>query len=104
MCKLKYAVSRMSCFWISAEYSYSVILHPGSNGIFYLSCRINRCDIRFNLVYRVTLVPPNTKKIEALRSCGALNRHPEKVRHPLSAEHDSFHPPYLVHLTYNPTR
>jgi hypothetical protein len=104
MCKVKYAVNRISCFSISAECSYLSIFNPESNGIFYLSCRTNRCDIRYNLVYRVTLVPPNTKKIEALRSCGVLNRHPEKVRDPLFAEHDFFDPHDLVQLKYETIR
>jgi transposase len=104
MCKVKYAVNRISCFSISVECSYLSISNPESNGIFYLSCRINRCDIRYNLVYRVTLVPPNTEKIEALRSCGALNRHPEKVRDPLFAEHDFFDPHDLVQLKYETIR
>ncbi len=104
MCKIKYAVTRISYFSISAECSCLSIYNPESNGIFYLSCRINRCDIRCNLVYIVTLVPPNTKKIEALRSCGALNRHPEKVRDPLFAEHDFFDPHDLVQLKYETIR
>jgi transposase len=104
MCNVKYAVNRISCFSISVECSYFTIFNSESNGIFYLSCRINRCDIRYNLVYRVTLVPPNTEKIEALRSCGALNRHPEKVRDPLFAEHDFFDPHDLVQLKYETIR
>jgi hypothetical protein len=41
-------------------------------------------------------VPPNPKKIEVLRSSGTLNRHPQKVRHPLFAEHDFFDPNDMV--------
>jgi transposase len=94
----------MSCFWTNAEYSYSSISNPESNGIFYLSFRINRYNMRCNLAYTVTFVPPNPKKIEALRSCGALNRQPEKVRHPLFAEHDFFDPHDLVQLKYETIR
>jgi transposase len=49
-------------------------------------------------------VPPNQKKIEALRSSGALNRNPEKVRHPLFTENDFFDPHDLVQLKYETIR
>jgi transposase len=49
-------------------------------------------------------VPPNPNKIEALRSFGALNRHPQKVRHPLFAEHDFFDPNDMVQLKYETVR
>ena len=52
----------------------------------------------------LTPVPPNSKKIEALRSSGALNRHPQKVRHPLFAEHDFFDPNDMVQLKYETVR
>lgn len=60
--------------------------------------------MRCNLVYILIAVPPNSKKIEALRSCGALNRNPEKVRHPLFSEHDFFDPLDLVQLKYETIR
>jgi transposase len=60
--------------------------------------------MRCNLVYNIIAVPPNSKKIEALRSCGALNRNPEKVRHPLFTEHDFFDPHDLVQLKYETIR
>ena len=49
-------------------------------------------------------MPPNPKKIEALRSCGALNRNPQKVRHPLFTEHHFFDPHDLVQLKYETIR
>ena len=49
-------------------------------------------------------MPPNPKKIEALRSCGALNRNPQKVRHPLFTENDFFDPHDLVQLKYETIR
>src|ERR1700738_3059133 len=60
--------------------------------------------MRCNLIYIITFVPPNPKKIEALRSCGALNRNPQKVRHPLFTEHDFFDPHDLVQLKYETIR
>jgi transposase len=44
------------------------------------------------------------KKIEALRSCGALNRNPQKVHHLLFAEHVFFDPRDLVQLKYEAIR
>ena len=71
-----------------------------------MTCKIliNRVGIRRNLLYTGNPVPPNRKKIEALRSSGALNRHPEKVRHSLFAQHDFFDPHDLVQLKYETVR
>jgi transposase len=60
--------------------------------------------MRCNLLYIRNSVPPERKKIEALRSSGALNRHPEKVHHPLFTEHDFFDPHDLVQLKYETVR
>jgi len=59
---------------------------------------IHRLSMRWNLLYIRKCVPANQKKIKTLRSSGALNRHPEKVRHPLFTEHD------LVQLKYETLR
>jgi transposase len=48
--------------------------------------------------------PPDPKKIETLRSAGALNRHPEKVRHPRFLENDFFDPHDLIQLKYETIR
>jgi transposase len=69
-----------------------------------LSDYILRYTIWLNFVYTTNPVPPNLKKIEALRSSGALNRHPQKVRHPLFAEHDFFDPNDMVQLKYETVR
>ena len=47
---------------------------------------------------------PNPKKIEALRSFGALNRHPEEVRNRLFTENDFFDRHDLVQLKYETIR
>src|ERR1700736_6001647 len=60
--------------------------------------------MRCNLPYILTFVPPNQKKIEALRSCGALNRNPQKVCHPLFIDNDFFDPHDLVQLKYETIR
>jgi transposase len=70
----------------------------------YLRNRIDRLNMRCNLLYTTDPVPPNPKKIEVLRSCGALNRHPEEVRNPLFTENDFFDPHDLVQLKYETIR
>src|SRR5271166_6330369 len=70
----------------------------------YLQNRIDRLNMRCNLLYTADTVPPNPKKIEILRSCGALNRHPEEVRNPLFTENDFFDPHDLVQLKYETIR
>ena len=65
---------------------------------------IDRLSVRCNLLYILNPVPANRRKIEALRSSGALNRHPEKVRHSLFAEHGFFDPHDLVQLKYETVR
>ena len=70
----------------------------------YLQNRIDRLNMRCNLLYTADTVPPNPKKIEVLRSCGALNRHPEEVRNPLFTENDFFDPHDLVQLKYETIR
>jgi transposase len=66
--------------------------------------RIQRLHMRCNLLYTLNPVPPDPKKIEALRSCGALNRHPEEVRNPLFTQNDFFDPHDLVQLKYETIR
>ena len=77
---------------------------PTSHGKISLQNRINRLNIRCNLIYTLIPVPPNPKKIEALRSCGTLNRHPDEVRNPLFTENDFFDPHDLVQLKYETLR
>ena len=60
--------------------------------------------MRRKLLYNPNSMPPNPQKIQALRSCGALNRHPEKVRHPSFEESDFFDPHDLVQLKYETLR
>jgi transposase len=49
-------------------------------------------------------MPPDPRKIQALRSSGTLNPRPEKVRHPRFAEADFFDPRDLVQLKYETLR
>jgi transposase len=60
--------------------------------------------LRHYLVYIFYSMPPDPKKIQALRSSGALNHHPEKVRHPLFCEHDFFDPHDMVQVKYETVR
>ena len=52
----------------------------------------------------MVLCHPTQKKIDALRSCGVLNRHPEEVRNPLFTENEFFDPHDLVQLKYETIR
>ena len=61
-------------------------------------------SMRCNLFYTLGSVPANSKKIDALRSCGVLNRHPEEVRNPLFTENEFFDPHDLVQLKYETIR
>jgi transposase len=60
--------------------------------------------MRCNLLYTLSSVPANSKKIDALRSCGVLNPHPEEVRNPLFTENEFFDPHDLVQLKYETIR
>src|SRR5271166_3008045 len=104
MCKVNYADMQMFYFWISAGFGRLSPVNSWLVGNFPLSGRIHPSIVRCNLVYTTNPVPPNPKKIEALRSSGALNRHPQKVRHPLFAEHDFFDPNDMVQLKYETVR
>ena len=104
MCKVNCAEDRMA--WPLIEQRIFVIDACAfsirrENRLPYL---IHRLSMRCNLLYISNRVPANRKKIEALRSSGALHRHPEKVRHPLFAEHDFFDPHDLVQLKYETIR
>src|SRR5437868_14920709 len=65
---------------------------------------IDRLSVRWNLLYILNPLPANRRKIEALRSSGALNRNPENVRHSLFAEHGFFDTHDLVQLIYETVR
>jgi hypothetical protein len=80
--------------------AYASYIHRENHSLYL----IHRLSIRCNLLYTTKRVPANRKKIEALRSSGALNRHPEKVRHSLFAQHDFFDPHDLVQLKYETVR
>ena len=49
-------------------------------------------------------MPPDPKKIQALRSSGTLNPRPEKVRHPRFADSEFFDPHDLVQVKYETLR
>ena len=61
-------------------------------------------SMRCNLFYTLSSVSANSKKIDALRSCGVLNPHPEEVRNPLFTENEFFDPHDLVQLKYETIR
>jgi transposase len=94
----------MFYFCIGAGIGYLSLVKSWFIGNFILSDYIIRYTVWRNLFYTTNSVPPNPKKIEALRSFGALNRHPQKVLHPLFAEHDFFDPNDMVQLKYETVR
>lgn len=49
-------------------------------------------------------MPPDPKKIQALRSSGTLNPRPEKVRHPRFSDTEFFDPHDLVQVKYETLR
>lgn len=53
---------------------------------------------------RFTPMPPDPAKLQALRSSGTLNPHPEKVRHPRFTDTEFFDPHDLVQLKYETLR
>jgi transposase len=104
MCKVKYARYKI----LFGGFARSNILECCHFTVlmrkFYLQNQINRLNMRCNLLYNRILVPPDPKKIEALRSGGVLNRHPEEVRNPLFTQNDFFDPHDLVQLKYETIR
>jgi|SRR6516164_138951 len=104
MCKANCAEIQILYRSISGRLSSYMKTIAVFSGKISLPNRIDRLVIRFYLLYSIDPVPPNPKKIQALRSSGALNRHPEKVRHPLFCEHDFFDPHDMVQLKYETVR
>jgi hypothetical protein len=104
VCKIKYADNRiLYCWIIDRLFSYMRII-PAYGGKICLRNEPICSIVRYNLFYILSSVPPNPKKIEALRSCGVLNRHPEEVRNPLFTENEFFDPHDLVQLKYETIR
>jgi transposase len=104
MCKIKCAVTQISYCGTADVLSFSMKMITMFVGKISLPNRIDELHMRCNLLYILTFVPPNPKKIEALRSCGTLNRHPEEVRNPLFTENDFFDPHDMVQLKYETIR
>jgi transposase len=104
MCNVKYAVYQIR-FGSNTRYNIQYFqIFAVLTGEIYLQNQINRLNVRCNLLYTLTSVPPDPKKIEALRSGGVLNRHPEEVRNPLFTQNDFFDPHDLVQLKYETIR
>ena len=104
MCKVNYTDIRIARGWMTEMLFVEIRIFSALSGNLSLPYQLNTCSIRLNLLYNLASVPPNPKKVQALRSCGALNRHPEKVRDPLFTEHDFFDPHDMVQLKYETVR
>ena len=104
MCKENYAVIQMLFSSIKRRSSTVLPIISVFFGNISLLNPVKRLLMRYYLLYTFDSMPPDSKKIQALRSSGALNRHPEKVRHPLFSEHDFFDPHDMVQLKYETVR
>jgi len=81
--KVIYAEVRRLFVRITNKRPFLIRMDARIKGDISLKNQINRYNIRLNFVYILPPVPPNPKKIQALRSAGALNRYPQKVHDPL---------------------
>ena len=104
MCKENYAVIQMLFSSIKRRSSIASPIISVFFGNISLLNPVKRLLMRYYLLYTFDSMPPDSKKIQALRSSGALNRDPEKVRHPLFSEHDFFDPHDMVQLKYETVR
>jgi transposase len=104
MCKINCAGIQMFCHRITEETVVNWPIFSALIGNYSLPDQTNGDNIRCILLYIFAAVPPNPKKIQALRSSGALNRHPEKVRDPLFSAGGFFDPHDMVQLKYETVR
>ena len=65
-----------------------------------------KCSAQLDIygVNDFTSMPPDPKKIQALRASGTLNPRPQKVRNPRFAETEFFDPHDLVQVKYETLR
>jgi transposase len=91
-------------YWLAEKLSGLLLIKSRFFDKILLPNLVKRLSLRRYLLYIFHSMPPDPKKIRALRSSGALNRHPEKVRHPLFREHDFFDPHDMVQVKYETVR
>lgn len=104
MCKENCAVVKMFYFLINERLSEYMLITTALFRIIFLLNPLTKRFMRCYFIYISDSMPPNPKKIQALRSSGSLNRYPQKVRHPLFCEHDFFDPHDMVQLKYETVR
>jgi transposase len=104
MCKANRTVIQMFILLVMAERLSGYRINTTSFDKILLLNLVKGLLLRRYLLYIFDPMSPDSKKIQALRSSGALNRHPEKVRHPLFREHDFFDPHDMVQVKYESVR
>ena len=104
MCKVNCTVIQMLNYWMTEKLSGCLLISSTFFDEILLPNLVKGLSLRLYLLYIFHSMPPDPKKIQALRSSGALNRHPEKVRHPLFREHDFFDPHDMVQVKYETVR
>jgi transposase len=104
MCKVNCTVIQMLNYWMIENSSGCLLIYSTSLDKILLPNLVKGLSSRLYLLYIFYSMPPDPKKIQALRSSGVLNRHPEKVRHPLFREHDFFDPHDMVQVKYETVR
>lgn len=104
MCKVNCTVIQMLNYRMAEKLSAHLMIYSTLFDKILLPNLVKGLSLRLYLLYIFHSMPPDPKKIQALRSSGALNRHPEKVRHPLFREHDFFDPHDMVQVKYETVR
>lgn len=104
MCKVNCTVIQMLNYRMAEKLSECLLISSTFFDEILLLNLVKGLSLRLYLLYIFHSMPPDPKKIQALRSSGALNRHPEKVRHPLFREHDFFDPHDMVQVKYETVR
>jgi len=101
-CNVKYAAYPVGCPLKTVSFRQ----YKACNSV--LNCvRIGLSGAPFGCIYGInilTFMPPDPHKIQALRSSGTLNPHPDKVRHPRFAETEFFDPHDMVQVKYETLR
>ena len=101
MCKRKYAESSLTDSLrttLVRHISYVLWIYPG------MVCLTAFEFWRIVGINRLTHMPPDPQKLQALRSSGTLNPHPDKVCHPRFADSEFFDPNDLLQLKYETLR
>src|SRR5437762_3327761 len=98
MCKLIFTAQAAERLIDMAPFSH---IKPNKSGVF---CLPTFPMLHINGVNYFTHMPPDPKKIQALRASGTLNPRPQRVRNPGFADAQFFDPCDLVQVKYETLR